>query len=278
MRRPTSRRLSAVATVLASALALLTGCATTNEAPVLPAQRQAQSLAQEAARAREFDKQVLKELAVVDDPALNAYVRGVARKLDPARPRGAFATTIRIIDDEVPNAFTVGGGYIYLHTGLLKIFDNEAQLAMVVGHEMAHGDANHISTGGQARQNAAMAQAGLTVLGAILGVPAEAAAQASGLGVTAVYSSFSRDQERQADAFGFDYLLDAGYNVSEGAKAFQKLQEAAGGGQGSPLAAYLSTHPLSQERFRTLTARAAAARPGGRIGDADYRRAVLNRL
>jgi predicted Zn-dependent protease len=236
------------------------------------------SIEQERARAAKFDAQILAEAKLNKDGTLNRYMRDIAAKLKGARPAGAPPITLRVLDDETPNAFTTGGGYIYIYTGLIKIMQNEAQLAMVIGHEMAHGDLDHINknqkTGAIANTLGKLAQIAIDQsLGS--GAGGQFATVGAGLALKAGYTSFSRDHEREADLVGFRYLAAAGYNTHEGARSFAQLQKASGGGSGVP---WLSSHPLSSERLKTLSI-LAKENPGGRyIGAKTYRRRALSRL
>src|SRR5688500_3977858 len=132
------------------------------------------SWAQELQMGREADKQIIQEFGLYDDPELQAYVQrvgqGVLAKSDlrdadaPEQYRNS-PFTFRVLDSPVVNAFALPGGYVYVTRGLMTHLDNEAQLAVVLGHEIGHVAARH-----SARQ-AAKAQLGQLGLmaGAILG-------------------------------------------------------------------------------------------------------------
>ncbi|MCI4660744.1 MAG: M48 family metalloprotease [Neomegalonema sp.] len=236
---------------------------------------------QELSQARKFDAQILQEREQLTDPVMLNYLGTITKRIEAQRPPASFPIKLRILKDDVPNAFTTGGGYVYFHTGLLKILESEAELAMVMGHEFAHIDVGHIEQGQRAaaQANAASQVAGVLV-GAVLGggVGGQLGQIGAGLAIKTAYNSFSRDQERQADQVGFDYLKGAGYSGAEGSKAFLRLAEA--GGQQSEIANFfLSTHPMSTERLDTLRKRARQeGAEKGDVGTAIYRQKVLNRL
>lgn len=268
----------ATAAILATAL-VVTGCATQRSTDGSIGPRSEESLRAELANARKFDDQILKEKPLYKDKILTDYVAAIGNKIQAQRPPGVLPVKVRVLDDDTPNAFTIGGGYVYFNTGLIEIMENEAQLAMVMAHELAHGDADHINEGRNAQQTAA-------ILGALGGIAAgvliggnqgKAAGALVGLGVTAGYMKFSRDQEREADRIGYEYLRRAGYDGREGALTFAQLEKVSGGQKGA-LAAYFSTHPLSSERKETLAALARNDPPGGFVGAEDYQKFALNRL
>lgn len=263
--------------VIAALAALsLVGCAQTTRTS--PEARSSRSLQAEQAQAQRVDGEIQRQLQISDDRRLTAYVESVAARIHAVRPAGAPKPVVRVIEDDTPNAFTTGGGYVYFHTGLLKILENEAQFAMVMGHELAHGDLDHIARGQQNRAAAGVAGALAQVLiGSTLGggVGGQAAGVLAGLGIQAGYTSYSRNYEREADQVGIRYLAAAGYDTREGAQAYRRLAEASGGRAPIP---WLSTHPMSDERLRDMEA-VAARMPGGQYtGAKTYRRRVLGRL
>ncbi|MEM9726720.1 MAG: M48 family metallopeptidase, partial [Pseudomonadota bacterium] len=203
----------------------------------------------------------------------------IAMKLHRVRPVGAPPPIVRVIDDKTPNAFTTGGGYVYIHTGLIRIMRNEAELAMVLGHEMAHGDLNHIRERGRAAATTSvLGQLAGVVIGQTIGggLGGAAANTAAGLALQAGFTSFSRDQERGADEIGLRYIARSGYDDRAGAQAFGSLQRASGGRRGGP--SWLSTHPLSGERLATLSALSERTQGGSFIGRDVYQRRALSRL
>src|SRR5688572_4198753 len=132
------------------------------------------SWAQELKMGQEADKQVIQEFGLYNDPELQAYVQRVGQGvLSKSDMRDADAPelyrnspfTFRVLDSPVVNAFAIPGGYVYVTRGLLTHLDNEAQLSVVLGHEIAHVAARH-----SARQafKAQLGQLGL-MAGAIIG-------------------------------------------------------------------------------------------------------------
>lgn len=278
-RRRRPRGASLLVVVVASLF--LTSCAqparTTAGAPD-PSARTSRSLQAERAQAARFDEQIRAQTRINRDQVINRYMRRIASRIQPQRPAGAPPPVVRVINDDTPNAFTTGGGYVYFHTGLLKIMQSEAELAMVMGHEMAHGDLNHINEGRQAAATAnVMSQLSKIIIGSTIGsgVGGQLAGVGAGLALQAGFTNFSRNQEREADLIGFRYIGRAGYNTAQGARSFERLQRASRGRRGVP---WLSTHPLSSERLRTLSDLAARQPGGDFVGRQAYRDNVLRRL
>ena len=195
-------------------------------------------------------------------PEVKAYVEQIGKKIlasPDLRYRDAFAYKFEIVrNDSVINAFCTPGGYIYVYTGLMKFLDNEATLAGVIGHEIAHAERRHATK----RMTAAM---GAEVLAAIvLGEKPSQMAQLganlfTGLGLLAN----SRADESEADIYSFKYLQSTEYYPGGIEYFFQKVQGSGPRG-GSALERLLSTHPLPQDRVenvRKMLAQASVPNP-----------------
>ncbi|MEM0923581.1 MAG: M48 family metalloprotease [Pseudomonadota bacterium] len=232
------------------------------------------SIAQEQQASRQLVADLTSKDQLITDRALNAYVNGVVDRIEAVRPPGSVPIRAYIVKDASINAFTTGGGYIFVNAGLLAAMENEAQWASVAAHEMAHIDRGHIQAGRANRQ-------AVGVLGAIVGIGAAAAGLgggltnlAIGLGQNAAASSYSRTQETDADTTGFQYAAAAGYNMLAAAESFEVLARVYGssGGLG---AAFFASHPQSPERKALLTnlARQTGA-TSGRIGKQSHDRAT----
>jgi len=176
------------------------------------------------------------QMGYVDDPALEAYVSEVGQRLARYAPRGRFKYQFKVIDQEVPNAFALPGGYIFVSRGLLALANSEDELAGVLGHEIIHVAARHAA----ARQ--AMMEA----------TPGLLRPFASGS-----FASYGRDQEREADRLGQGLAGLAGYDPSglpnflEQLNREERLQLG-----GSRMAGFMDTHPATGERIGTAAGRA----------------------
>jgi metalloendopeptidase OMA1, mitochondrial len=154
---------------------------------------------------------------------------------------------IAVIEDDTANAFALPGGKIGVHTGLFEVIDNEAQLAAVVAHEVAHVTQNH----GQARMNQnALLGLGLGILGAAFDLGEGAQKLAATAATLGVVLPFSRDQETEADAVGLQIMARAGYDPREAIKVWENFEKA--GGNGGP--EFLQTHPSPDHRGQRLEA------------------------
>lgn len=153
-----------------------------------------------------------------------------------------FVWQLKIVhDDNVLNAFCTPGGYIYVYTGLIKYLENEAQLAGVLGHEIAHADLRHVTD--QLTEQYGISLLLSLLLGQNQNVLTDIAVGLVGL-------SFSRGDESQADEYSVIYLCPSEYYAA-GAAGFFELIEASGG---SDIPEFLSTHPSPDNRIEDIYA------------------------
>ena len=183
------------------------------------------------------------------DPRLNAYVNDVGRRLGRLSQRPDLPYTFRVVNDSTPNAFALPGGFIAISRGLLVHLENEAQLAAVLGHEVGHVAARHSVQG---MQRGTLFNAALAVLS---GVTAETgygplAEQAGQLTASLLENSYSREQERESDMLGIDYMVRSGYDPT-GAVQLQEFfySKMEGGAEPGWLAGLFRTHPFSRDRM-----------------------------
>jgi beta-barrel assembly-enhancing protease len=226
-----------------------------------------QSIASEGAQAQQLVRQLQSQNALVEDRALNSYVRGIVQRIAATRGPGAVPIQTYIVKDADVNAFTPGGGYLFVNAGLIAAMENEAQLATVLAHEIGHIDRGHIQAQ-QARQTGVgLGAAAAMIGGAMLGIDPQLTDFGVRLGAQYAVSSFTREQESDADLTAGGYLASAGYNVAEGANSFDVLRRIAGGQGGG----FLSSHPPTGERQQAMIA--TASRLGattGRVGEPEY--------
>ncbi|MBC8173923.1 MAG: M48 family metalloprotease, partial [Chitinophagales bacterium] len=154
-----------------------------------------------------------------------------------------FVRELRIIhDDATLNAFCTPGGYIYVYTGLIKYLENEAQLAGVLGHEMAHADLRHVT-------DQLTEQYGLSLLISI--VLGENSSVLSDIALGLAGLAFSRGDESQADEYSVIYLCPTDYYAAGAAGFFEKIEAE---GEASP-PEFLSTHPNPDNRIEDIYAK-----------------------
>lgn len=197
-------------------------------------------------------REILKKEKLCQNKAAVAFVERVAGRIIAAAPDKGFKYEIAVLESPTVNAFCLPGGKIAVYTGILPFCQNEAGLATVLGHEVAHAILRH---GGQRMTQATVVDflgSGLNEVLKARGAGAAASTLAMGafdattqLGILLPYS---RKHENEADAEGLLYMAKAGYDPAE-APAFWK-RFAAKGGSATP--AFLSTHPSDEERIKRL--------------------------
>jgi predicted Zn-dependent protease len=170
-------------------------------------------------------------------------------------------------DDDSANAFALPGGKVGVFTGMLPVTRDEAGLATVIGHEVAHAVARH---GAERLSHSLLIQLGGTALSAALGssggVTRDVAMQAYGLGSTlGVALPYSRTQELEADRLGLLYMARAGYDPSQAVQFWRRFAEYSQKRGGQPME-FLSTHPLDERRIAAIEAQLPRAM-------AEYRKA-----
>jgi predicted Zn-dependent protease len=259
---PSPRRfwLQLVVPLLAVVLATAPGC-TTGVNPISGNTRAyGYSWEQEKELGAQADEQIQAQYGVYDDEEVLRYVRRIGQDVleeshmrRPSTPEKFRETefTFRVLDSEIVNAFALPGGYVYVTRGLMAHLNNEAQLAVVLGHEVAHVAGRHASKQAAKQQ---LAQLGL-VLGAVggeaLGLPGGSILQLGGQAAQFLFLRYSRDNEREADNLGVEYAAMAGYEASEGAAFFrslERIQEQSG----QSLPNFLSTHPDPGQREQRI--------------------------
>ena len=189
------------------------------------------------------------------DPLLDAYLNGLMKKvLAVAHPR-PFQYTIRVVNEGSINAFTFGGGVLYIHAGLLARMENEAQFMMVLAHEIAHVTERRIPRGiegsygiqllGQIAASAASAS------GRTASIPPELLQKTYEYSMNAAVSGHGRSHETEADVVGLEYLVKTGYDPREAPKTFQVLLEEYGD-KGAVENFFYGSHPTNQARIAHL--------------------------
>jgi predicted Zn-dependent protease len=205
---------------------------------------------------RELSKEFLRVVAsryyIIDDPVITDYVNKIGRKILAAFPTQLFPYHFYVIKEDSLNAFASPAGHIFINSGLFETLESEEELACIIGHEIAHVFCRHISQriGRATKMNLAVL-AGM-MAGILLGSGGSAAAgNAVAVGSMAAGQSlslsYSREDERQADEIGLQYLTKAGYSGKGLLSSLQKIRSKQW--LGSDLPNYLLTHPASEERM-----------------------------
>jgi len=234
------------ALVVAAAALPLESCATN------PATGESQlslvSQGQEIQMGQQGAEQVRQSIGVVQDPQLEAYIRKVGLGLAGISERPELPWSYQVADEPVVNAFALPGGFIFVTRGILPYLNNEAQLAIIMGHETGHVTARH-SVQQMSRQE--LAQLGLG-LGSIF---VKQIQQFGGLlsgGLQLLFLKYSRNDESQADALGIRYAVKEGYDPNQAIGVFQMLDRQAQQAGGSGVPSWLQTHPAPQDRIQKI--------------------------
>ncbi len=197
---------------------------------------------------KEAAGEVEKQMEVIDNRDLNAYISSIGAKLAAQPQADKYPYTFKVVNDPSINAFALPGGPAFVHTGLIAAVDNESQLAGVLAHEITHVALRH-GTNQASKANLiqlpAMLASGVLGSGSML---AQLGQLGIGLGANSVLLKFSRSAETQADLVGVQIAAQAGYNPIEMARFFQKL-EAEGGARGPQ---FLSDHPNPGNRMKAI--------------------------
>ena len=187
---------------------------------------------QELAIGKETDAEVRGQYGVYADDRLTAYVTTSGKALAEHTHRPNLAYRFAVLDSPVINAFAVPGGYIYLTRGILALMNSEAEMAVVLGHELGHVNARHSV---RKMSQMILVQVGLAVGSALSDTFAKISGVA-GIGVQLLFLKFSRDDEREADALGVEYYAGrAGYDPSRMVDFFTSLEKMGDlSGKGTP--------------------------------------------
>lgn len=244
-------------------LAMLVGCA--SDTSLLTGEKgyYQYSWEEEVRLGQRSDAQIVQEMGLYPDDALQAYVRDIGERIldqsvlrQPDAPEIYRNTkfTFRVLDSPIVNAFALPGGFVYVTRGLLAHMDNEAQLAVVLGHEITHVAARHSSKQAFKQQ---IGQIGL-LAGAIIGQHVSENPNMAnqildvGGGVFQLMSlKYGRDDERESDQFGVEYAAKAGYDAAEGADFFRTLSRLSSK-SGQSIPSWFSSHPDPGEREMTI--------------------------
>jgi predicted Zn-dependent protease len=204
-------------------------------------------------------RQFSADYGAVSDAALNGYVGSVGRKLTAHVQRRDLPYSFRVVNAVYANAYTFPGGSVAVTRGLLIDVADEAQLAALLGHELAHVNWRHTA---QSITRAQLTQLALTGVTAYVGAEHEKYARlASGLGNlggTLLLASYSREHERQADDTGMDYMVKAGYDP-RGMVDLMTLLMSMSRSEPDRIQVLFSTHPVSRERHDAMARRATMA-------------------
>ncbi|TWT45842.1 TPR repeat-containing protein YfgC precursor [Phycisphaerae bacterium RAS1] len=207
------------------------------------------------------------------DDALERYVQAVLDKLieEDAAAFAPLTPRVLILDCDIPNAFSLPHGDIYVHTGILARLRNEAQLAMLLGHELTHATHRHVHAWREDAYLRTGAGAYVSVLSSPAGYYSNAIGALSQVLTLAAVSGFSRENEAEADRVGMQRMAFAGYDPREAPRLFERMLEAADS-KGRRWNFLYATHPRMKARVAScqrLLANVARSGPAT-VGEAEY--------
>lgn len=217
------------------------------------------SAAEETELGEKINQQILSDVELYDNPAIASYVSAIGQDLAAGRERSQINYTFYVVRDNRLNAYSTLGGFVYINTGVLRAAENEAQLASVLSHEMAHIERRHVV---KRLQQAAIAE-GVLSAGGIN----QNAAVALGVDL-ALHRPNSRAHELEADRTGLTLLTRAGYAPIAAVDMLEKLIEL-----DDDTPEFLATHPHPEARINALNAQIDpdTARIGKGLDSAAYR-------
>ena len=192
---------------------------------------------------REYAQQVDSSSKLIKDPVITEYVNRVGQNL-VRNSDSKVPFTIKVVDSDQINAFALPGGFFYVNTGLILAADNEAELAGVMSHEIAHVAACHIAREQTRGTLAQLASIPLIMVGGGIGLAAQ---EAAGLALPITFLKFSRGFEAEADYLGLQYLYKSGYDPQAFTAFFEKI-EAQEKKKPGTLSKTFDTHPPTPDR------------------------------
>jgi predicted Zn-dependent protease len=201
------------------------------------------SLEKERALGRQLAQEVERQAKIVDDPLIAEYINRLGQNLvRNSDAKGPF--TFKLVESPEVNAFALPGGYVFVYSGLIRIADEEDEVAAVLAHEIAHVAARHMTRQATKTQLANMAASGIG-LGGWTGY---ATRQAAGLAIPMTFLNFARKDETEADYLGVQYLYAAGYDPTGAISIFEKMEALERRTPGAISRAF-STHPMDADRI-----------------------------
>ncbi|MCP4627356.1 MAG: M48 family metalloprotease [bacterium] len=238
-------RLSSMA-----AAGLLAGCATN------PVTGKSQLMLVSEDQEIQIDKQYSPyqfstDYGTTQDKKLNRYVNRTGKKMAARTHRAHMPYNFQVVNANYVNAYAFPGGSIACTRGIMLSLDNEAELAALLGHELGHVNARHTAEQMSKGMLTQLVVGGLAAAAGTQGsFYGDIASRLGQVGAGALLASYSRDNERQADALGMEYMVQSGYS-SAGMVGLMDMLKSMGKHKPSAIELMFATHPMSQERYRT---------------------------
>ncbi len=264
-----SQPLRRITTLIVASIVTLTSCVTTG-----PGGKKSLLLigsGEEVAIGEQMNTQIRGESVILADTLWQNYIAEVGEKIVAVSDRKELQYHFAVIESDQINAFALPGGYIYFYTGLLKLMDNEAQLAAVMSHEISHVVARH---GMKRMQAALVANYGYSFVFGNSG-SSKLRDAAVGVGLSLVFAGYSRSAEAEADRYGIEYMRLAGHNPQGAVGMFRHLSEA-GSSSSNVFEKLTAGHPDTESRISNAEKQIAAM--GELSGGLKFNREVYQRM
>ena len=222
------------------------------------------TVSEEEKMARSFLPVIFEYYDVIEDPVVVNYINKIGNRIVAKLDEPLFHYRFYVLDTDPYNAFAIPAGYIFMNSGLLMAMENEDELAGILGHEIAHVNARHISQKIERSKKLGWARLAGMAAGVLMGVAgaggdaSQAVTQGSAAAAQAAELSYSRENEIQADQLGLIYLNDAGYG-GEGLLKILKKMRAKQWYDSNTIPTYLMTHPAIDDRIAYIDGQLASA-------------------
>ena len=205
------------------------------------------SLKKETQLGRQLASEIEKNAKIVDDPVIAEYVNRIGQNI-VNNSDAQVPFTIKVIDSEEVNAFALPGGYFFVNTGLIELAQDEAELAGVMAHEIAHVAARHGTRSATRGQLIQYASIPLLFIGGWAGYGIQ---QAANFAVPMTMLKFSREFEKDADFLGVQYMYKTGYDPASMVQFFERLKAKQKKNKNA-IAKAFSSHPLTEARIKAV--------------------------
>lgn len=214
------------------------------------------TLSEEKELGRKLLEKVREALPLVEDGEIIAYVQSVGDRVSRQVGTTSYQFQFFVVNESIPNAFAMPGGYIFIYRGLIELMTNEGELAGILAHELAHVQQRHIHRRLEEHKLINVASIAGMLAGILLGVAGggkagQAVAMGSMAGAATYALQYSRENEKEADQVGLRYLLAAGYEPQDMVTIMERMNQDKWR-VSSKVPSYMLTHPGLTERVQYL--------------------------
>jgi predicted Zn-dependent protease len=219
-------------------------------------------------------RQIRRGAPLIGDPILLSYLNELGQEIVASTEPQPFVYRFALIRDDALNAFTIGGGYVYLHSGVLAQVGDVSELAGVLAHEIAHVRLRHIAERSEGQGVATLATLAAMAAIALAGADPALVALPQGINV-ALQLQHSRRAEAEADRGGIEYLIRAGHDPNGMMRFFERILAKDPGRRNQPVPPYLYSHPALEERIAAARLQIARLNPPAGLVRSDARLAEM---